>query len=85
MLQVPRWQHHDGSNWYDDTAIKAGRRLTGRVCQVSTSPGAFEATLDEVSAASMAVGCQELSSLWLVAPRYNLLQGEYRKQAVSES
>ena len=29
-----------------------------------------------------AVWSQELSSLWLVAPRYNLLQGEYRKQAV---
>ncbi|CAK9073545.1 unnamed protein product [Durusdinium trenchii] len=57
--QVAQWQHHDGSAWYDDSAIK-----------VTTSPEDFDARPKG----------EELSSLWLVAPRYALLQGEYRKQ-----
>eukprot|EP00913_Durusdinium_trenchii_P004031 g3733.t1 len=56
---VAQWQHHDGSAWYDDSAIK-----------VTTSPEDFDARPKG----------EELSSLWLVAPRYALLQGEYRKQ-----
>jgi len=60
--QVFQWQHHDGSAWYNDNAIK-----------VTTSPVEFETSCH-------ADGEDLHSSLWLVAPRFPLLQGEYRKQ-----
>eukprot|EP00930_Biecheleria_cincta_P045333 TRINITY_DN31255_c0_g1_i1.p1 TRINITY_DN31255_c0_g1~~TRINITY_DN31255_c0_g1_i1.p1 ORF type:complete len:896 (-),score=135.54 TRINITY_DN31255_c0_g1_i1:105-2642(-) len=64
---VDRWQHHDGSAWHDDSTIAVvSSREEFEMAASSQQPDAEQASSD--------------SSLWLLAPPYVALQGEYRKQ-----
>eukprot|EP00931_Biecheleriopsis_adriatica_P056432 TRINITY_DN33431_c0_g1_i1.p1 TRINITY_DN33431_c0_g1~~TRINITY_DN33431_c0_g1_i1.p1 ORF type:complete len:855 (+),score=147.81 TRINITY_DN33431_c0_g1_i1:29-2593(+) len=64
--EVASWQYHDGSAWHTDVSI----------C-VFTSREAFDAAASAAVVEDYQI-CY--SSLWLLAPPYLALQGEYRKQ-----
>ncbi|CAE7593251.1 unnamed protein product [Symbiodinium sp. CCMP2456] len=64
--KVASWQYYDGSGWHDDTSIL-----------VLDSQEKFLAAAKKQSSSASE---EHPPSLWLLAPRYPNLQGEYRKQ-----